>query len=230
MIADYIYHFMPLHRSGREKEDLEHVKSAILHAEYFFGSPLDFNDPFDCKPNFRTKIKDSVNRKTLQNQLQENLERAGIFCLAEELYNTLMWSHYANSHKCIALQFSTQQIRMGIDGIGIMDKVTYHNELPTINPWEADKLKQMMGIIFRKSKRWTFENEVRIVLLEVISRTLKLPKMPVRNIYFGCKIDANDESELIQVCQGRTNSIYRLQMSSTQYAYKRKPVKVCGVA
>jgi len=53
MIADYVYHFIPLHRPHREKEDLEHVIKAVLNAEYYFGKPLHFNDPFDCKPNFR---------------------------------------------------------------------------------------------------------------------------------------------------------------------------------
>lgn len=226
MIADYVYHFMPLRRSGCEREDLEHVKSAVLHSEYFFGSPLNFNDPFDCKSNFRTNIKDSAAHKILHSQVKENLSRVGIFCVAEELYNTLMWSHYTNSHKGVVLQFSTQQIRAAIDGIGMMAKVKYQKTLPAINPREGDKLKQMKGIIFRKSRRWRYEQEVRIVLPEVTSITQKLPEMPVRNIYFGCKINPDDKSALMKAFQQQPNRIYKLQMSSTKFAYRRKGVKV----
>lgn len=144
--------------------------------------------------------------------------------MAETLYNTLMWSHYTNGHQGVVLQFSTQQIKAAISSIGIIKKVKYQNVFPEINPYEPDEFKQLQGIIFRKSERWLYENEVRIVLPEINSRILKLPKMPVRNIYLGCKINAEDEAELMQAFQDRPNKIYRLQMSKTKFAYRRRPI------
>jgi hypothetical protein len=121
MIADFVNHFMPLHRCCREQEDLNHVKAAILGSEYFFGNPLNFNDPFDCKPNFRLSGSNSNKYSCIRNQLCNALSQIGIFCVAEELYNTLMWSHYTNGHRGVALQFSTHKIREAIKNIGIVD-------------------------------------------------------------------------------------------------------------
>jgi len=135
-----------------------------------------------------------------------------------------MWSHYTNDHQGVVPQFSTQQIKTAIRNIGVIEKVKYQNIFPEINPNEPDEFKQLHGIVFRKSKRWIYEKEVRIVLPKVKSRILKLPKMSVRNIYFGCKINAEDKADLMQAFQDWPNKIYRLQMSKTKFAYRRKPI------
>lgn len=226
MIADYVYHFMPLRRRGLEREDFEHVEAAVLHSEYFFGNPLEFNDPFDCKPNFRPGIRDGVDCGNLRKRLHDTLDHVGIFCVAEELYNTLMWSHYTNGHRGVALQFSTQQIRTAFDGIGIVDKVRYQKTLPTIGWCRGDKIQQMRRIVFRKSRQWTYEKEVRIVLPEVTNRVQALPQMPVRNVYLGCRIEKDDASRLIAAFKRKTNRVYRLRMSSKRFAYRRRAARV----
>ena len=223
-IADYVYHFMPLHRAGREREDLDHVKAAVLNSEYFFSNPLHFNDPFDCKPNFLSTPRDTVDHTRLRKHLTDALAQIGVFCVAEELYNTLMWSHYTNGHRGIALQFSTKRIIMAVKGIGMVDKVKYQTSLPTIRWGMGHKIDQMRRIIFRKSKRWVYEKEVRIVLLNTTQGVHVLNQMPVRNIYFGCKIEKEDEDQLLAVFKGHGNRIYKLKMSSNRFAYWRSPL------
>lgn len=224
MIADYLYHFMPLGRKGIEQKDFENVKSAVLNSSYYFNSPLYFNDPFDCKANFRANIKDNKIRKTLQDQLYKALENVGIFCLSEELYNTLMWSHYTNGHKGVALQFLTQQIKIAVWGKATIIKVTYQNKLPQINPSGVNTLMQMNEIIKHKSRRWKYEKEVRIVLINGKPGIYEFHSMPVRSIFFGCKIDSKYKSELKEIFQEKTSKIYDMQMSSTKFAYKRMPI------
>lgn len=226
LIADYVYHFMPLRRRGSEREDLEHVKAAVLRSEYFFGNPLEFNDPFDCKPNFRPATRDGVGYRNLRKRLSDTLAHVGVFCVAEELYNTLLWSHYTNGHRGVALQFSRQHIRKAIDGIGIVDKVRYQKALPTVRWCVGDKMEQIRGIVFRKSKRWEYEKEVRIVLPKVTDRVQLLPQMPVRNVYLGCRIEKDDMLEIIAAFKRHANRVYKLQMSSQRFAYKRSAVRV----
>ena len=224
MIADYVYHFMPLRRPGREENDIKNVKLAVLKSGYFFDNPSNFNDPFDCKPNFRSDNKDQL-AEDLHAQLSEVLGNVGIFCVAEELYRTLMWSHYANGHQGVALQFSTQQIRSAIKGIGIIDKVKYQNVFPKITFDGRDRLKLVERIIFTKSKRWVYEKEVRIVLPDETEKVKYLPKMPVRNIYLGCKIDSKDQAELREAFKDLPNNLFKLQPSSTKFAYYRRAIK-----
>jgi Protein of unknown function (DUF2971) len=36
-------------------QSADRVRESILHCKHFFASPLSFNDPFDCKPNFELR-------------------------------------------------------------------------------------------------------------------------------------------------------------------------------
>lgn len=223
MIDDYIYHFMPLGRPDRKERDIERVKAAVLQSKYFFGSPLDFNDPFDCKPNFR---KDRRFDELRVRGVSEVLGRIGIFCAAEELYRTLMWSHYANGHRGVALQFSASQVRKAIEDIGFMDKVKYQAALPKMLLNGGDDLTLAKRVIFTKSRRWAYEKEVRIVLPDETKTIKSLPNMPVRNIYLGCKIDNEDQAELIDAFGNLPNRLFKLKMSSSRFAYSRKALKL----
>lgn len=68
--------------------------SALVNEYCWSSNPSDFNDPFD------TKIIDS---ELLQ---KINFSKEKIFCLSEINDNFLMWSHYADSHKGICLEFT----------------------------------------------------------------------------------------------------------------------------
>lgn len=226
-IYKYVYHFMPLQREGHKGRDMNNVKAAVLRSEYFFSNPLQFNDPFDCKPNFRTdSATGEPHHRRLCNQVETVLERAGIFCVAEELYNTLMWSHYTNGHKGVALQFATQHILAAFSQRGMVEKVRYQNNLPSLPSRLTNEAEQIRLVAFRKSRRWKYEKEVRLIIPDIDQRVQVLPEMPVRAVYFGCRSEPKDVDALLSSFKGKTKKIYKLHMSSTRFAYRRKPIAI----
>jgi uncharacterized protein YbcV (DUF1398 family) len=82
----------------------------------------------------------------------------GVYCVSTVPDNILMWSHYANHHRGICLEF---------DGLGALmaeaQQVSYVIERPAINPY-ADKPERMMECAFlTKAKQWEYEAEWRII-------------------------------------------------------------------
>ena len=68
-----------------------------------------------------------------------------------------MWSHYANKHKGIVLQF---EIAKNTETMLHAVKVNYSNEYPTLN-FAQEMSGQLAKIMLRKSKDWEYEKEWR---------------------------------------------------------------------
>jgi len=97
----------------------------------FFEDPLlrltpssGFNDPFDSKPSGEAMAKklaflacedgeecreptpDLIDKMGPEkDNIVQELENLGILCLTEDLHNLLMWSHYADEHRGIVVEF-----------------------------------------------------------------------------------------------------------------------------
>lgn len=95
----------------------ENMFSTLINKELWFSKPKLFNDPFDCQLDIDAYF-DDVEKYLAQSKNDKlNAFREGIkiltkkdlyayFCTCKAWEHTLMWSHYANNHKGIAMGFS----------------------------------------------------------------------------------------------------------------------------
>jgi hypothetical protein len=112
----------------------------------------------------------------------------GICCFAgRDPANVLMWSHYADEHRGICLQFELAK-----DLLVLMRAISvdYIDEYPTLNWIHPSEVHDGIGSTFtRKHTRWKYEGEHRI-LLEGQARTyLKFDPSALTGIIFGCRAD-----------------------------------------
>ncbi len=90
-----------------------------------------------------------------------------LYCLTPNCDDLLMWSHYANKHKGVCLQFDART-----DPISAAFKVSYQDQLPcSIIPehGEDDAEKALLT----KSDAWDYEEEFRL-----IARDSRVPPLP----------------------------------------------------
>jgi hypothetical protein len=96
--------------------------------------------------------------------VDEMNEVFGILSFSEAIHDSVLWSHYADSHRGIAFE---------VDHVldASLHKVIYTNARPVIDPkWihdrnkEADLAKLFTGFWYRKSPGWAYERERRVVL------------------------------------------------------------------
>tara|TARA_R110001592_G_C13135396_1_gene746910 strand:- start:562 stop:1359 length:798 start_codon:yes stop_codon:yes gene_type:complete len=108
---------MPVAEGWKFRDVNEGTLSLLINRELWFSNPIFFNDPFDCQIDIDGSFE-SVEEE-IENHWPDDLaafkegvklhhsEHAyGYFCLCQDWKQSLMWSHYANEHKGIALGFS----------------------------------------------------------------------------------------------------------------------------
>ena len=177
---------LPPHLYKYERVNLNSLVSLLARTVYF-GSPKNFNDPYDCaisatveelsqdgvvkllseknathlasvEPSIGKMLSQQA-RDTLQKLSEEFLKKRGVACFSETNENLLMWSHYADSGTGMCLKFDTK------DAIFTkFHRVDYVDTFPSIT---ADELlidrnySRVFDLYCTKSKDWAYEREWR---------------------------------------------------------------------
>ena len=192
----------------------EFLLSELAQKELGVSSPEEFNDPFDClilssirqveqKKDFTDRMK-RHDVKTFVNELRKIRVRCFIgevntIMNTPPFLNTLMWAHYANSHKGICIKYRVNEDSpllcdkdMGNFIKGRLDHVIY-----------SDILLENKGVLnygecfLTKSPVWEYEDEYRLVYYDAQKDakhyTIPLSKLglKIEAIYFGLNCDKN---------------------------------------
>lgn len=158
----------------------ENTKKIIINHEFYFNSPANFNDPYDCNiPKISTiEINNAeksiskeetdvnkiikhatVNPQNIKTALTNTVNKIGICCFSTVFDSILMWSHYADYHKGICLKFD---ILKDPDFFLNTLSVHYSQMQPYFDILQG-KNDISEEIIRTKFVDWSYESEVRIV-------------------------------------------------------------------
>jgi hypothetical protein len=88
---------------------------------------------------------------------------AGIFSMSTKRDNILMWSHYADYHKGICIEFKTSSGKLF--GCELL-KVEYEKNYPKFSVYDDMNLERVRKYIGTKSSDWKYEEEWRIIYRE----------------------------------------------------------------
>ena len=165
----------------------------ILNEELWLSHVNNFNDPIDPA----IKILNEKNN----NIFQYLIDLIAIGCISLTNDNFLMWSHYADKHEGICIEYDLYDfINNPISNV-ILKKVDYVEKI--INDRNAiltDKYNnqyRLTDILSVKSKEWEYEKEYRIIKYCInMNNTIKLP---IKKIYFGAKTSKEDKELLIKM-------------------------------
>lgn len=179
-----------------------------------YNYPGFFNDPFDCLfditinidgfnkeefekfigkeiPNevwdvYSTNIKKNLNDKDLFRKHVNKLrnEMLSITCFNSNPLSILMWSHYANNHQGMLLEFKFPRKDAKLFPIPVFYDDEYQTinaswrQLVDIDPESEFILDITRTTIFRKSTEWSYEKEFRL-----IGNSQSNPQMPLLQNY-----------------------------------------------
>lgn len=185
--------------------DINTIK-IIANSELYYASPLKFNDPFDFRITPRTNCTDDEWRTWLTERVgaqeADNLVRqrnhqspdfhrkirddmvrrqgdSGVLCLSRKRDDILMWSHYADSHKGVCLEFQWDVISEPIE------EVNYSQEMPIIRVCDPDYSDRVKEFIITKSVQWIYEEEVRVIKPNQIGLH-RFPPRWLSGVIMGC--------------------------------------------
>lgn len=139
--------------------------SLIINKEIWFSKSTSFNDPFDAQRNPEVVLLNFLENKLIkgsryvESSIRSILPNINVnnkyayFCMSKEYDETLMWSHYANSHTGIAIGFDenfldniilNKNLRINMHPISYSENI--YNELMTIANRMLDSESQLKNI------------------------------------------------------------------------------------
>lgn len=153
----------------RSLENLRYFLDIIVHKRLYAAKYDELNDPMEG-----AYLVD-VRHRNIISSLRNAKVKTRICSLAKDYRHTLLWSHYANSHKGCCIEISTQNEKEQ------PVEIQYQSHLPEIND-------EMEGryLLSHKSKLWEYEDEVRYF------QDKSYLKVKIHQIIFGLKISDVD--------------------------------------
>ena len=119
----------------------------------------DLNDPFEL---FSVNLSGKEQRKgyrVLKKVLSENI---GLLCFSKSYKNPLLWSHYGDKHKGVAIELGI--IDASVEDVKYVKSRSKLDFNKLLNMPEQNKKRAFKKILTTKYESWVYENECRTIL------------------------------------------------------------------
>jgi hypothetical protein len=216
------------------------------HAEYMFDFNIkDENQIFDSKEDFLKQINDSEESKNnsidnisrffqfikqrlqtsvinnLHQMRKDSLSKIGVSCFSKNNSNLLMWSHYADSHRGMCLEFDSKA-----QPFSKSFEVLYKSKIPKIN---MDSLLNeeldsefIINLLSFKSIDWKHEEELRIFHQES-NKCYVYPSNSLKAIYFGLRADQSDIEIVCSIIKSQNPDVQFYRMEKKELTFGIEP-------
>jgi hypothetical protein len=148
------------------------------------------------------QLYDNDKEKLFTKQYLKTRNETGVFSFAGDHLNILMWSHYADNHKGICLEFDRS---LDFKTLILAQPVGYSRDYPIIK-WPFEFKNGANLILLRKNEEWKYEKEERIICVGQAGSFLKFDQNAVSTIFIGCKAEDYVKEILQSLNQKRVSS------------------------
>ena len=143
-----IYHFL------KAEYGLQAIQNQRLKVSFLDN----LNDPFEL---YATKLTDKRLRNKFYSLADFIIDTFGMLCFSRQWRSPLLWSHYADRHKGVALVFEVTDARI--------KKIKYQQKRIEIDDsmswfWLMEIEKLQNKLLTTKYSQWSYEDEARIFL------------------------------------------------------------------
>ena len=131
----------------------------------------------------------SSHYESLAQKLQEKIQqRTTVLSLCEAYDNILMWSHYADSHRGICIEFD---LNVAFEYWRQVLPMQYVNEFPYVIGTEIG-VRELKAIYLSKSNQWAYEKEWRLINQLKTPGLLAFPEESISGVILGFNISQED--------------------------------------
>lgn len=182
VLPKFLYRF----RAIRNRKEIIDEINAIKN-NYVWTSSFDqLNDPMEgmyelIEPDSDYMRINNLDRDTIIKIVKRG---KGICSFTETLTNNLMWSHYANIFKGIAIEYDFHKLVRSSSNDTIISKVTYEDDVMKFSAFQSEI--DVDSILSVKNWRWSYEREWRIISVGQGQQIFNVN--PVAAIYVGTQI------------------------------------------
>lgn len=211
------YHFLSAEHAIKDLEQ-EMIKVALINT---------LNDPFELLPYLRYK---EVEKRRLYRDVHKAVSKKyGLLCFSGIWEEPLLWGHYADKHKGVAIGFEILK--------GDVLRVKYGSQPKRVKfelTNDSQKNEELfLSLAKKKYKNWEYENEYRMLveLKDCITveghRFFKFKNtLKVNEIVLGCKFDSQKEiGNIIKLVKQYNAEIIQTRLGWEDYKIHRDGTK-----
>jgi hypothetical protein len=151
--------------NGRNDRAFDREMSAIRD-QYVWGSSFEkMNDAMEGLFGRDREIPRSPEWDQAAARIRQGKADIGIICFNESPSDEVMWAHYADSFYGICIAYNTRRLLEGLEERSVLTRVSYQEQYPRIRfEHNANDLgAAVVAILSKKSSRWSYEREWRIL-------------------------------------------------------------------
>ena len=136
-----------------------------------------------------------------------------------------MWSHYAEDHKGLCIEFDRNESN-GLGDKSKTRKVNYTKNYPTLNAKALldakDTENSLMRVLYTKSEFWSYEQEWRMFS----SKGNKTNSVPgkIKSITFGVKASDMNIDIIKQLISDKEVNLYRAVLKESEFGIKLEKI------
>jgi len=165
-------------------------------------------------PEFKAHINEF--QLTLsQQKVIDDFSQRGIACFSRRKDSILMWSHYAEGHKGLCLEFDTNY--PPFQDKEKLHRVIYNQRYPSVSPAAVIRDKYLpITPLITKSIGWKYEKEWRLIM-EKGNNVLKYDPNALAAIYFGCSMQDDLKKSVASMLFMSSVQLFNMKRSSTEF-------------
>ena len=242
--------------------DVPRALDTIINGKLWFSAPCRFNDVFDCDLSINVNsIFDSalkifpdkrglrpgspmwheIQRTTfksvsvLKKEFEELKTNVGIACFSEAFDSLLMWSHYANNHSGICVEYNLLDMNRHVSYSPV--PVIYSSDRVfidkiSIDTIEYDAMKSLINCTTTKSLEWSYEREWRIIQdnsacgerWDANNKGALLDMIFPHSVIMGCMIQPAFEDSVKRFCEINKINLYKMEKSQSLFELTKKEI------
>lgn len=206
-------HKLPKHRS--KADYLNTISNEFENGEYQVSPEIEEVFNF-IKSRLHKAIAESLNKIRI-----DSFSKVGVCCFSKNKENLLMWSHYADSHRGICLEFDDK-----LEPFSKNFEVIYKSDIPNLNSDllfnENDQLESFRKLLSYKSEDWKHEEELRVLHQEK-NKIFRYPQYALKAIYFGIRTNPTDKEMICSLVKSQTPEVRFFQMERLKSQFAIKP-------
>ena len=139
-----------------------------------------------------------------------------VACFTETQDNILMWSHYAQNHEGICIEYDFSRLEFTSRTIQSLSPVKYINELfDTIDYSNRTPIDKIQLAALSKFDGWKYENEWR--LISILKEEQRFQLIKPTAVIFGTKTLIEDKEWISKICEERGIPTKQAELSRTEY-------------
>ena len=162
----------------RSLENFKNFVDILINNRLYASNYKSMNDPMEGHYYY----SEGVLKENIRNKIFEEKNAQKFCCLAKNSIHTLMWSHYANGHKGVAIGVKIDKKKYTVK------EIEYFNDLTLIDRYDSMTAKEILS---RKLIEWEYEQEVRVFLNNSTNNFIDIE---IVEIILGININDEDEN------------------------------------